>query len=53
MATKREIERRIKKLLVDVGEYNTKCKPNSDEDNWSGDIYEALCNLPPAPKKSS
>lgn len=51
--TKREIARSIKKLIAEVQLYNDKCPPCTDEDAWSGEVYNTLCSIPPPPKATA
>jgi len=53
MATKREIERAIRKLMRDVSDYNSKCKENSLEEAWTFDLYEHLVDAPRPPKATA
>ena len=48
--TKREIARSIKKLITEVQLYNDKCVPCTEEDVWSGEVYNTLCSIPSPPK---
>jgi hypothetical protein len=47
---KREIARSVKKLITEVQLYNDKCPPHTEEDTWSGEVYNTLCSIPSPPK---
>lgn len=43
--TKKQLKKELESLLEKVEEFNENCQAHSENDYWSGELYDALCKL--------